>query len=204
VHIYLSEDDLGKPAALSFRTTADNSQLARDVRRLAGDWGKPAVSGRIGREDWLRTSQNVTVLASRLFDTVDTQGRCDAETFHHLLMAVGNFKRQAGDIHLPVDFAELAAKRRRKSLVLPGDLGRLDRDDVASWQRLERIPGLGIPTASCLLAALWPDSHAIMDVRDRRATIGLRVGRRSHNDQRLDTAWVPGTSGGSTTGFATR
>lgn len=192
MHVYLSKVDLGRPAKLSFRTTVDDGQLARDVRRLADDWGKPAGRSRVGREDWLRTWQNITVLVSRLFDTIDITGRCDAETFHHLLMAVGNYKRQAGDIHLPVDFAELAAKRRRKSLVLPGGLGRLDRDDMASWHRLERIPGLGIPTASCLLAALWPDRHAIMDVRDRRAAIGLRVGRRSHDDQRLDAAWVPG------------
>jgi hypothetical protein len=30
-----------------------------------------------------------------------------------------------------------------------------------------------------------------MDVLDRRATIGLQVGGRPHNDQRLDAAWVP-------------
>jgi hypothetical protein len=75
--------------------------------------------------------------------------------------------------------------------VLPGDLGQLDRDNVASWQHLTQIPGLGIPTASCLLAALWPGSHAIMDVYDRRAAVGLQVGRRSHNDRRPDTACGP-------------
>jgi hypothetical protein len=62
---------------------------------------------------------------------------------------------------------------------------------MTSWQRLVQIPGLGIPTASCLLAALWPDSHAIMDVLDRRAVIGVQVGRRSHIDRRLDAARVP-------------
>jgi hypothetical protein len=186
----MSKDDLGDPAALSFRTTADDGHLARDVRRLAAYWGKPAGRGRVDREDWLRTWRNIIALASRLFGTLDAQGQCDPETFHHLLVAVGNFKRQAGDIHLAVDFADLAAERG-ESLVLPGDLGRLDRDDVASWQRLKRIPGLGIPTASCLLAALWPGSHAIMDVLDRWAVIGLQVGRRSHNDRRLDTAWIP-------------
>src|SRR5258707_1337277 len=30
-----------------------------------------------------------------------------------------------------------------------------------------------------------------MDVFDRRAAIGLRVGRRSHSDRRLDAAWAP-------------
>jgi hypothetical protein len=107
------------------------------------------------------------------------------------LLAVGNFKRQAGDIHVPVDLADLTAGSRGESLMLPAGLGRLHRDSMASWQRLNQIPGLGIPTASCLLAALWPDSHAIMDVLDRRATIGLQVGRRSHNDCRLDRARAP-------------
>jgi hypothetical protein len=173
VPVYMSKDDLGKSSALSFRTTVNSNQLAGDVQYLADDWAKPAGRSQIGREDWLRTWQNITVLASRLFDTVDSQGRSDAETFHHLLMAVGNFKRQAGDIHLPVDFAGSVSKQRPKSLMLPGDLGRLECDKVAAWQRLKGIPGLGIPTASCLLAALWPDSHVIMDVRDRRAAIGL-------------------------------
>ena len=190
--VYMSKDDLGKSAALSFRRTVNSGQLASDVQHLADDWAKPAGRSQIGREDWLRTWRNMTVLASRLFDTVDTQGRSDAESFHHLLMAVGNFKRQAGDIHPPVDFAGPVSKQRPKSLVMPGDLGRLECDEVAAWQWLKRIPGLGIPTASCLLAALWPDSHVIMDVRDRRAPIGLQVGRHSHNDQRLDAAWVPG------------
>jgi hypothetical protein len=56
---------------------------------------------------------------------------------------------------------------------------------------LERIPGIAKPTATCLLTALWPDSHATMDVRDRRAAIGLHVGRLSHREMRLDTAWIP-------------
>jgi hypothetical protein len=30
-----------------------------------------------------------------------------------------------------------------------------------------------------------------MDVFDRRAAIGLQVGRRSHSDRRLDAAWAP-------------
>jgi hypothetical protein len=169
----------------------DNGQLVRDVQQLAALWGKPVGKSRVGRDDWRRTWGNIGVLASRLFNTLDAQERCDPETFHHLLMAVGNFKRQAGDIHFPIDFPDFASKQRGKSLVLPGDRGRLERDNVASWQLLKQIPGLGIPTASCLLAALWPDSHAIMDVLDRRAVIGLQVGRRAHNDRCLDTARIP-------------
>lgn len=189
--VYMTGDDLGQPVALRFRAAADDERLALDVQQLAKLWGKPAGESRVGRDDWLRAWRNISALAGRLFETLDPEGRCDPETFHHLLLAVGNFKRQAGGIHLPVDFADLVAGPRGESLVLPGGLGRLDRDSVTSWQRLDQIPGLGIPTASCLLAALWPGSHAIMDVLDRRAVVGLQVGRRSHIDRRLDAARVP-------------
>jgi hypothetical protein len=192
VPVYMTEEDLGNPVALSFNTTGDHGRLALDVQRLAKVWGIPASNRQVGRRDWLRAWQNIAVLANRLFDTLGTKEQCDPETFHHLLLAVGNFKRQAGVIHLPVDFADPVAGSRRESLVLPAGLGRLERDSVASWQRLNKIPGLGsIPTASCLLAALWPDSHAIMDVLDRRAAVGLQVGRRSRTDQHLDTARIP-------------
>ena len=191
MHVNMTADDLGQPAALTFRATADEDRIAIDVRQIEALWGKPEGKGRIGRNDWLRAWRNIRVLASRLLDGLDPQGRCEPETFQHLLLAVGNFKRQAGDIHLPVDLADWETEWRSESLVLPGGLGRLDRDDVASWQRLDQIPGLGVPTATCLLAALWPDRHAIMDVLDRRATIGFQVGRHSYNDQRLDAALVP-------------
>jgi hypothetical protein len=187
----MTADDLGEPVALSFRATGDDGRLAVDVRRLEAFWGNREGKGQIGRDDWLRAWRNIRVLASRVFDGLGSQGRCDPETFHHLVLAVGNFKRQAGDIHLPVELADLEAEQRREWLMLPGTLGRLDRDDVVSWQQLLQIPGLGIPTASCLLAALWPDSHAIMDVFDRRATIGLVIGRRSRNEHPLDAARVP-------------
>jgi hypothetical protein len=189
---YMTADDLGQPVALSFRETADDGQLARDVQLLEALWGISPGETRVGRDDWLRAWRNIDVLASRVFDIPDFQGRCDPETFQYLLWAVGNFKRQAGNIHLPVDFAGPAAAPRAESLALPGDLGRLDRDNAASWQRLDQIPGLGgIPTASCLLAALWPGSHVIMDVLDRRAAVGLQVGRRSRSDRRLDVARTP-------------
>jgi hypothetical protein len=187
----MTADDLGQPVALSFRATADDGRLSLDVQRLEALWGKPPGEAQVARDDWLRAWRNIGVLASRVFDTLDLQGQCDSEAFYHLLLAVGNFKRQAGNIHLPVDFADLAAGPRAESLALPGGLGRLDRDNVASWKRLDEIPGLGIPTASCLLATLWPGSHAIMDVLDRRAAVGIQVGRRSHYDRRLDMARLP-------------
>jgi hypothetical protein len=189
--VYMTVNDLGRPKPLSFRAIAYSCQLSADVRRLEAYWGNPKGRGRIRRDDWLRAWRNIQALAHRLHESVGPQGRCDPETFHHLLLAVGNFKRQAGDIHLPIEFASQEMAPQSEWLELPGGFGRLVRGDVDSWRRLTQIPGLGIPTASCLLAALWPDDHAIMDVLDRRAAVALQVGRHSHNDQRLDTTCLP-------------
>jgi hypothetical protein len=187
--VYMTEKDLGEPTALCF----GDGELAADIARLASLWGEPTGRSRIGRDDWLRAWQNIRALADRLLDAPDSSQPCDLEIFHHLMLAVGNFKRQAGDIHLAVEIADYLPARQSASLVLPGDLGRLERDNAASWQALAaRVPGLGIPTTTCLLAALWPDYHVIMDVYDRRAAVGLQVGRRSGNDERLDTASAPG------------
>lgn len=107
-------------------------------------------------------------------------------------MAAGNFKRQAGDIHLPVDLSAPAAGGAASGLILPGCGDRIERGTPGSWRLLGQIPGLGgIPTASCVLAALWPDCHVIMDVRDRRAAVGLHVGRRLADDRRLSTLRIP-------------
>jgi hypothetical protein len=119
VPVYLTEDDLGQPMALRFRANADDERLAHDVQQLAKLWGKPAGESQVSRDDWLRAWRNISPLARRLFETLGPEGRCDPETFHHLLLAVGTFKRQAGDIHLPVDLADIAAGPRGKSLVLP-------------------------------------------------------------------------------------
>ena len=50
------------------------------------------------------------------------------------------------------------------------------RDNKHTWPNLTHIQGLGVPTATTLLAACWPDSHAIIDRRDMTATIGLNAG----------------------------
>ena len=48
------------------------------------------------------------------------------------------------------------------------------RDDDASWGRLKRsLPGAAVATTTSLLAALWPDSHHILDWRVLPAVAGL-------------------------------
>lgn len=51
--IYMTWDDLGQPAALSFRTTGDDPRLGLDVQRLAALWGIPAGKSGVGHDDWL-------------------------------------------------------------------------------------------------------------------------------------------------------
>jgi hypothetical protein len=60
-------------------------------------------------------------------------------------------------------------------------------------------PACGWPS---LLAALWPDSYASMDVRDRRAAIGLKLGRYPIMISVSTRRGRRVTSGGSTTGSA--
>lgn len=106
--------------------------------------------------------------------------------WHHLVMAVGNFKRQRG-------------RRLRPASPLPGSVradgrpdvrgdafeylrrdGELDvvtREDLDSWERLEQnLPGAAVATTTTLLASLWPDHHLVLDWRVLAALIGLSPG----------------------------
>jgi hypothetical protein len=100
--------------------------------------------------------------------------------WHHLVMAVGNFKRQAGrGLHPPrIAPAELSTFRpRSKTLEIPGAGFRLAREALPSWSQLQHfLPGAGVPTTTTLLAALWPDRHHILDWRVLAAAVALTLG----------------------------
>jgi hypothetical protein len=162
--VFMTADDLGQPVVLSFRTTGDDGRLALDLQQLAALWGGPAGQSRVGRDDWLRAWRNIGVLASRLFDTLDPLRRCDPETFHHLLLAVGNFKRQAG-IHVPVD------SRRPYSPAA----GRI--------ARASRRPRPTRPRQCGLLAT--PNSNPRTWHPDRELSAGRAVARQPRNHGRL-------------------
>lgn len=137
MHYVMTRDDLGEPAALSFRAAADDRQLAADIRNLEAVWGVPLGGEQIDRDDWQRAWRNIRVLANRLMNTVDDREQCEDEAFLNLLYAVGNFKRQA-PIHLQVDLVPSQTSRHVNGFLLPGQLGRLDCNCVDSWQQLER------------------------------------------------------------------
>jgi hypothetical protein len=94
-------------------------------------------------------------------------------------MAVGNFKRSAGHIFpegLPDPSPGFVAP---PNFVIPG-LPRsiVVRDTPASWRNLTEVSGLGVPTATTLLSALWPGYHVIIDIRASRAAVGVTAGAR--------------------------
>lgn len=117
------------------------------------------------------------------------------ETWHHLVMAAGNFKRQGGSqIRLlravrPGHVWPNESKRPTSCTVptLTGDV-RVDLGDPVTWRLLTEnkrsVRGLGVPTATTLLSALWPGAHVIIDVRDLTATVGLNL------DEVVGNRWV--------------
>jgi hypothetical protein len=104
------------------------------------------------------------------------------ETWHHLVMAVGNFKRQGGTQicllqAVPEGHAWLAQDRRPRSCKVQTVTGEIEliRDDPGSWELLAALKGVEVATATTLLSALWPRSHVIMDTRVLNATMGLNM-----------------------------
>lgn len=136
-------------------------------RRQILDWG--GAFGVDGKALWADSAR----LAARFWATPEGHNRQVA--WHHLLMAVGNFKRQT-PIHVGECLVDLpdASSDPPAELVLPGG-PRLGRDEAATWKALTDVPGLGVATATTLLSALWPGKHVIIDRRAWAAAVGLRA-----------------------------
>ena len=73
-------------------------------------------------------------------------------------------------------------------LLLDGGLGRLDIGDPDSWRALTEIDRLGVPTATTVLSALWPQRVVIVDRRDSQAAIALHKGASFKGNPDLDNA----------------
>lgn len=117
------------------------------------------------------------------------------ETWHHLVMAVGNFKRQGGtQIRLLQAVAkghDLPGPRIRPSRCTVQSLSgliELERDRAGSWKTLtadkNAIQGIQVATATTLLSALWPGEHIIIDFRELNSTIALNLA------EALTLGWV--------------
>ncbi|CAN5881785.1 hypothetical protein BH24ACT15_BH24ACT15_05340 [soil metagenome] len=98
--------------------------------------------------------------------------------WHHLLMAVGNFKRPGGTIiRIPTLEGTLPQDvEARPEVDIPGPSDRLSVNEPETWSGLEdNTRGLGVATTTTLLSALWPGHHVVIDQRALRAAIARSV-----------------------------
>lgn len=117
---------------------------------------------------------NIRWLAQRFWDTPQSS-QDERVAWHHLVMAIGNFKRQSGRRLHPAQLhalEEVAASR--SSFVVPGTAVLVARDTSDTWMRL-CLPGMATATRTTLLAALWPDHHHVLDWRVLCATVGVAL-----------------------------
>ena len=157
---------------------------ARQVRILAREW---ADKSRL-RRAW----SDVEVLAARFLKCDPTNADTATDSWHHLLMAVGNFKRSAGLI-VPAPLVDSPINDRPDRIVIPGapaGESEVVRGRSATWRRLTGIAGLHVPTATTLLSALWPGYHVIIDWTDTDAAVGLDAAGLLVREG-LDNAWLP-------------
>jgi hypothetical protein len=137
------------------------------IRRITPQWDDGGL--------W----DDVQILAGRFWKAVDDKARLVC--WHHLVPAVGNFKRQPGRRLRPSPLASLDDHRefvRANEIAVPGakDDQRIYADELLSWQSLMRtLPGARVATTTTLLAALWLDQHVLFDRRVHWAANALRI-----------------------------
>jgi hypothetical protein len=118
---------------------------------------------------------DVAWLAEQFWAATDPADR--AVRWHHVVLAVGNFKRPRGRWLRPCRLKGLPGQQPRvgTSFETPAGL-RVARDDRASWECLRSsLIGADVSTTTILLAALWPSHHFAFDWRVRAAASGLRL-----------------------------
>jgi hypothetical protein len=105
------------------------------------------------------------------------------ETWHHLVMSVGNFKRQApisllrATVEASIEVNELSRPESCKIVIIDYE-GKemhvtLHREQPETWSKLEGVRGLQTATITTLLSAIWPGEHIVLDIRDLKAAYGL-------------------------------
>ena len=144
-----------EPAALPGLTN-------KRIRNLASRWNDTGLWG------------DIEYLADRFLAASD--GEVDLR-WHHLVLAVGNFKRQGGRRLIPTHLQPDTTTRNqaRPIIAVPGH-GQVSCDDPESWGQLGRtLRGAGVATTTTLLASLWPDEHVVFDWRVRAVSSALRI-----------------------------
>lgn len=99
--------------------------------------------------------------------------------WNHLVLAAGNFKRQAPSTPPSLDSLRVGVSDRKNSVTVPGTRMTLRKTDPGIWEALQvRTPGLGVATTTTLLSALWPGFHVIIDQLVFRAVTGITAYER--------------------------
>jgi hypothetical protein len=136
---------------------------ASRARRLAAEWDDDGL--------W----DDVVLLGKRFWAASDPVDR--AVRWHHLVLAVGNFKRPRTRWLVPARLDGLPRQQcsTTNSFDTPSGV-RVSIDDRTSWEALrESLVGADVSTVAHLLAALWPEHHVAFDWRVRVAASGLRL-----------------------------
>jgi hypothetical protein len=153
--------------------------------------GVPAERIRALGETWDDGGLWNDILWLALLARTATDDRERRMRWHHLVMAIGNFKRQRGRRLRPSQISpadNLTYTANADHFNGPDDL-TISRDDADSWQRLEdSLAGAATATTTTILAALWPDSHHILDWRVLAAVAGLGLVAGGESDLDLVTA----------------
>jgi hypothetical protein len=125
---------------------------------------------------------DVQLIADRVHATKGEERAC---AWHHLLLAVANFKTQA-TLFPPALPDGSASPHRQDALRVPLASGalKLRAEDPPTWPALSGMTGLREPRATTLLSALWPGRHVVMDWRAPSAAVAL-AGARLGWDQSL-------------------
>jgi hypothetical protein len=120
--------------------------------------------------------EDVQLIAERVHASKDEDR---AWAWHHLLLAVANFKTQATLFPpaLPAPAAPIHRKKALKVMLASGPL-KLRAEDPSTWRALSsEMKGLREPRATTVLSALWPDHHVIMDWKALSAAVALAGAR---------------------------
>ena len=135
------------------------------IQRLSSDWDDGGL--------W----DDILYLAGQF---LSASGAERTRMWHHLVLAVGNFKRQPGRRLRPPRLAHeppSTTDRPNHAFVpVPGTSVTIGVEDRASWgEFLDETSGAGVATGTTLLAALWPDRHFVFDWRVQAAACGVRL-----------------------------
>jgi hypothetical protein len=115
--------------------------------------------------------KDIRFLADRFWSGPDTDR---VMAWHHLVFAVGNFKRQGGTRLKPAPLGWAPPAARTDSVEVPG-IGLVGVNDTNGWEKLLGMRGLGVATGTTLLSALWPEQHFVFDKLVHAVANGLRL-----------------------------